>query len=160
MGIKQLAGNKIPDTAASRQHATGHDVDTHKPRTEDIKLLLLLRFVSPFTVPKSTLLLHRQSSSLLRQARDNNSAEQLLAQAKAIRDSIPSSTDTIGTDNDVMVSWSMYKMNLHYRHRIVTIHQAAAALPMITNSRWTLEESPVHGWIHDGVPVDVALNLL
>ena len=68
------------------------------------KLLLLLRFVSPFSVPKSTLLLHRQSSSSLHEAHDNNSAEQLLAQAKAIRDSIPSSTDTIGTANDVMVN--------------------------------------------------------
>ena len=73
--------------------------------THITKLLLLLRFVSPFTVPKSsTLLLHRQSSSSLREARGNNSAEQLLAQAKAIRDSIPSSTDTIGTANDVMVN--------------------------------------------------------
>ena len=109
------------------------------------KLLLLLRFVSPFSVPKrSMMLLHRQSSSL-REARDNNSAEQhhLLIQLVL-----------------TMTSWSMYKMNLHYRHRIVTIHQAAAALPMITNSQWTLEESPARGWIQDGVPVDVALNSL
>eukprot|EP00956_Cyclotella_meneghiniana_P001668 scaffold1822_cov43-Cyclotella_meneghiniana.AAC.3 len=40
------------------------------------------------------------------------------------------------------------------------IHQAAAALPMITNSRWTLEESPARGWIQDGVPVDTGLNSL
>ena len=52
---------------------------------------LLLRFVSPFTLPKRTII-YQQSSSLHAQ-NNNNSAEQLLAKAKAIRESIPSTTD-------------------------------------------------------------------
>lgn len=57
-------------------------------------LFLLLQFVSPFTLPKRTII-YQQSSSLHAQNNNNSNAEQLLAQAKAkaIRESIPSTTD-------------------------------------------------------------------